>query len=225
MRSQRPRGSTTRIAVVNAALLVADRDGVDGLTMRSVAREVGAPPMSLYAHFKNKNELLDLMYAEIAARMYRDEMHPTWQAEMLALCRRVRGLLAEHPKWIPLLSRPVTPLAIPLRERILKLMVADGMAGTDALRALSSAVLTSMGLVLVESTLTGPDGTSALEARFQRLKEWSESPAGQQDNETRGALAEAPTFELDRVFEVTIGALITGFVAQKGREPRKQEQE
>jgi AcrR family transcriptional regulator len=216
MRTQRPRGSTTRDAVVSAALAVADRDGVGGLTIRSVADLVGAPPMSLYTHFKNKSELLDLMYAEIAGRMYCGESHATWQAELLALCRRVRDLLAAHPRWIPLLSRPVSPLAIPVRERVLKLMVADGIAAIDALLALSSAVLTAIGLVLVESATTAPGGESALEKRFDRLKEWSETSAALSDTQTRAAVSEVPGFELERVFEVTIGALVTGFEAKKG---------
>jgi AcrR family transcriptional regulator len=110
MRTRRQRGSTKREAVVSAALAIADQDGLAGLTIRAVADRVGAPTMSLYTHFRNKNELLDLMLMEIAARIYICERHPTWQAEMLALCRRVYHLLSEHPKWIPLLSRPVWPV-------------------------------------------------------------------------------------------------------------------
>jgi DNA-binding transcriptional regulator YbjK len=47
MRKQRPRGTITRDAVVSAGLVVADRDGVEQLTIRAVADQVGAPAMSL----------------------------------------------------------------------------------------------------------------------------------------------------------------------------------
>jgi AcrR family transcriptional regulator len=139
MRTRRQRGSTKREAVVSAALAIADQDGLAGLTIRAVADRVGAPTMSLYTHFRNKNELLDLMLMEIAARIYICERHPTWQAEMLALCRRVYHLLSEHPKWIPLLSRPVWPVELPLREHMLKLMVDDGIAAADGLMAVGDS--------------------------------------------------------------------------------------
>src|SRR6187455_63643 len=137
MRKQRPRGTTTREAVVNAALKVADRLGLEALTIRGVAEEVSAPPMSLYVHFANKNQLLDLMYAEVSRRMYEDDHLPTWQGELFRLCQRVRGVLIEHPNWASLLSRPTPPLAVPMRERVLALMVADGMSEAQAFKVLS----------------------------------------------------------------------------------------
>jgi AcrR family transcriptional regulator len=122
--------------VVEAALAVVDEVGIEGMTIRRVAEQAGAPPMSLYTHFSNKNELLDLMYSEITSRMYRDQGYENWQTELLALCARIRTLLLEHPNWAPLLSRPVPPLAISLRERVLKLMMADGATSDEGLRAL-----------------------------------------------------------------------------------------
>ena len=62
--------------------------------------------MTLYTHFDNKGELLDLMYAEVARQLYEDKGNPTWQAELLAVCRHYRAKLVEHPKWAPLLARP-----------------------------------------------------------------------------------------------------------------------
>jgi AcrR family transcriptional regulator len=215
MRKQRPRGSITQQAVVNAALSVADRDGVERLTIRAVSDLVGAPPMSLYSHFANKNELLDLMYAEISRRMYTYEGHATWQAELLALCSRVRSLLVQHPRWVPLLTRPASPLALPLRENILKQMVSDGMTATDALMSLSSAVLTTIGLVLVDQAMKKPDGGSTIDERFERLKQWADTPAAQSNVETRAALSKHDTFQRDYLFQFFASALIAGFEAKR----------
>lgn len=210
MRKQRPRGSITREAVVNAALSVADRDGPERLTIRAVADLVDAPPMTLYTHFANKSELLDLMYAEISRRMYAYQAHPTWQAELLALCHRVRNLLTEHPRWIALLARPAPPLAIPLRESLLSLMVADGMVPSDALMGLSSAVLATIGLVLVDQALAKPEGGSTIDDRFERLKKWVKSPAAQSNFETRAALSKHDTLQRDYLFQFFASALIAG---------------
>jgi AcrR family transcriptional regulator len=210
-RKQRPRGATTREDVVNAALVVADREGVEALTIRAIAEIVGAPPMSLYSHFANKEELLDLMYAAVAQRMYEDDGHPTWQVQLFALCRRVRRILKGHPNWAPLLSRPSPPLAVPLRERVLALMVADGLPEQEAFRALSSAVLVAMGLTLVEITLTGTDGKSAVQQRFERMKKWFDAQPKNDRSVSRTAISKVGEDVLDDVFESSIGALVRGF--------------
>ncbi|MFJ7276497.1 TetR/AcrR family transcriptional regulator C-terminal domain-containing protein [Kitasatospora sp. NPDC098663] len=50
-----------RDEVVRTALRVLDEEGIDGLTTRRLARELGVQSPALYWHFKNKRELLDLM--------------------------------------------------------------------------------------------------------------------------------------------------------------------
>jgi AcrR family transcriptional regulator len=214
-RNQRPRGATTRCEVVNAALAIADRDGLDGLRIRSIAKLVGAPPMSIYTHFSNKEELLDLMYEEVSRRMYVDEGNPTWQAELVALCHRVRSILKDHPKWAPLLARPASPLAVPLRERVLTLMTADRMPEADAFKSLSSAALVGVGLTLMELTLKGPQGESAVQQRFERLKEWVETPPGQDHPVTRSAISKLGPRVLDDTFSYAVRALITGLEASR----------
>ncbi|MGW0808215.1 TetR/AcrR family transcriptional regulator [Nonomuraea sp. NPDC002799] len=54
-----PRGALDRETVVAAALAIADRDGLSGVTMARVADALGGSPMSLYRHLNDKQELLD----------------------------------------------------------------------------------------------------------------------------------------------------------------------
>ena len=200
---------------MNAALAVVDRVGVDAVTIRAVAKAVGAPPMSLYRHFSNKEDLLDLMYAALARRLYADAKHPTWQAELFFLCHQVRHVLTEHPRWAPLLSRPAPPMAVPLRERLLKLMVSDGMSTEGAFAALSAAILTSIGLVLVELTLRGPDGQSSVTNRFDRLKVWVETSSDAQYPLTQEAVSQLPRFALDDNFTFAVRTLIMGLETRR----------
>jgi len=217
MRNQRPRGTITRAAVVRAALEIADRDGVDALTIRSVARGVGAPPMSLYTHFTNKEELLDLMYAEVAGRMYQDQGLPTWQEELTEHGLRVRRTLTQHPNWASLLSRPAPPLAASMRERVLRLMTDDGMQEQDALNALTSVNLCALGLVLVELRLGSPAGDSELERRWNELKRWVESESGADHSATRAAMSKLGRMDFEETFKFAIGALIKGLEAKRVR--------
>jgi len=209
MRKQRSRGTITRDTVVSAGLRIVDRDSVDQLTIRAVADLVGAAPMSLYAHFENKEDLLDLMFVEVAELMYAYQALPTWQEELLALGQRVHGLLTAHPNWAALLSRPLAPLNVPLREEVLKLMIADGIPAPDAWMGLSAVIFTAIGPVLVTATLNGQTG-SGIDKRFGRLKDWVETPPARANLKTQAALKDIPQFKPDLVFEFTLRALITG---------------
>jgi AcrR family transcriptional regulator len=213
MRQQRPRGTTRREAVIDAALQVVDDVGVTGLTIRAVAGLVGAPPMSLYTHFVNKEALLDLMYAEISRRLYQDSGQATWQAELSALTLHLRGTLLAHPHWTPLLTRASSPAHIPVRERVLALMVAAGIPAERALKFLTSAILTALGLTFVELTFREPTGGPRLERRFEWLKSHlSESRQATAEPASRPAMS-ASRFDLESTFRLSLAALIEGFAA------------
>lgn len=209
-RSRRRRGATSRAEVVAAALAVADSVGLDGFTIRAVARFASVPTMSLYTHFTSKEELLDLMHAEVVLRLYADDEYSSWQLGVLALCNRIRSTLIAHPHWVPLLSRPAMPLSIPLRERLLNLMVADGMAPGAAFVALSSAALAAVGLVLVELELTRTEGPSSIRQRFARMREWARGPACVGYPTTRQALASVEAFDLNRNFALAMDTFVKG---------------
>lgn len=200
-----------------AALAVADSSGLDGLTIRAVARFANVPTMSLYTHFTSKEELLDLMYSEIVLRLYADEEYPTWQAGLLVLCDRVRSTLTAHPHWVPLLSRSAMPLAIPLRERLLSMMAADGMTPAAAFAALSTTVLAAVGLVLVELALTRTDGPSSITQRFARLRDWTQGPACVGHPTTRQALSAFEEFDLNRNFHLAMQTFVKGLELTAGR--------
>jgi AcrR family transcriptional regulator len=208
MRRQRPRGTITQDAVIDAALIIVDRAKVDGLTIRAVARQVGAPPMSLYSHFANKEQLLDLMYGEIVRRMYPDQGHASWQSELFALCQHIRSLLLEHPNWTALLARLAAQRSVPVRERILAMMVADGIGPDVALMAFSGAVISSTGFVLGELTLRTSEGESTLAHRYERLREWSETT--EDAPVTSSAMAKTARYDADAVFLFTLRALVQG---------------
>jgi AcrR family transcriptional regulator len=209
-RIRRPKGATSREAVIEAALRVVDEVGVDALTIRAVASAAGTPPMSLYSHFANKEELLDLMYQAIALRMYADTGHTTWQAQLTAVCHQIRKLFLEHPNWAPLLSRPAPPMVVPLRERLLAMMQEEGISAPQGLNALASVGLTSLGLVLVELGYRDAHTGSPFSTRFERIRRWT-GEAGFSDGPlTRAAFEKLPDFSLGSIFESVVGVLITG---------------
>jgi TetR/AcrR family tetracycline transcriptional repressor len=92
----------TRDRVLDEALRLVDAEGLDALSMRRLARELGVEAMSLYNHVAHKEALiagvLDLAVAEF--RPPRD-VDGGWRSWVRAWMRGVRALFQEHPKLVP----------------------------------------------------------------------------------------------------------------------------
>lgn len=134
-------GKITRDVVLAAALEIIDRDGVDALSMRRLARALGRDPMILYRHAPNKAALLDGVAETVLAQLKVDSTDRDWATQLRTVARDYRRLALAHPHVVPLLvTRPVaTPLALrpqgtlrPL-EDVLTLLTRAGFSGPDAL--------------------------------------------------------------------------------------------
>jgi AcrR family transcriptional regulator len=83
---------------VRTALQVLDRDGIDALSMRRVAAELGTGPASLYWHVRNKEELLQLIFERATEEVEFPEPDPEhWQDQVRAFGREMRRVLQRHP--------------------------------------------------------------------------------------------------------------------------------
>jgi AcrR family transcriptional regulator len=97
-----PRAALTLEAVVQAAIDLADREGLDALSMRRVADALGVGTMTLYTHVPGKGELLDLML-DTVYRECTDEhavdasARGGWRAAMEAGARIQWALHERHP--------------------------------------------------------------------------------------------------------------------------------
>lgn len=101
-------------------MAIADRDGLDGVSMRTVAQDVGVTPMALYRHFGSKLDLLDGMLERLVTSLPSEHVTGSWDERLTALAHAYRGLAQHHPWSADLLfSRPsVTPDAARVTEFI-----------------------------------------------------------------------------------------------------------
>jgi AcrR family transcriptional regulator len=114
-----PRVPLSRTRVLGAAVDVADREGLDALTMRRLAQELDVEAMSLYHHVANKEAVLDgvveVVLDEILATV--DDLDATsaadWQAAMRARILTAREVLLAHP-WAPPVIETRTTLSPPI---------------------------------------------------------------------------------------------------------------
>jgi AcrR family transcriptional regulator len=92
-----PRVPITREAIVEAALVVLDREGMDGLSMRRVAEELGTGAASLYWHVRNKEELFQLVFDRVIREIVLPEPDPDhWKDQLRELGQQIRRVLSKH---------------------------------------------------------------------------------------------------------------------------------
>ncbi|OUS96363.1 TetR/AcrR family transcriptional regulator C-terminal domain-containing protein [Rhodococcus sp. NCIMB 12038] len=134
-------GPITRERILETALEIVDRDGIDGLSMRRLGKALDRDPMTLYRHAPNKAALLDGLAERVLDELEVDTGDGDWATQLREVARGFRRLALAHPQVVPLLvTRPLsTPLGLrplgtlrPL-EDILTLLTRTGFTDADAL--------------------------------------------------------------------------------------------
>jgi AcrR family transcriptional regulator len=161
-----PRGRPpkhSRTQVVAAAIAVADAEGLDALTMRRLAAELGAGVMSLYTYVRDKDDLVDQMVDQISA--FDPEHEGT---DLLDLVRWQRQLMLRHP-WLPtaLPNRQLTgPNMLGYLERALAALAPTGLPGGAKMEILALltgfvASYVSHELAQAQAGITDPERIAA----------------------------------------------------------------
>jgi AcrR family transcriptional regulator len=122
------RAPLNRERVLAAAVELADREGVDGLSMRRLAAEVGVVPMALYKHVANKDELLDGMIDVIVAEIDPPRSDIEWKPAVRERIQSARRMLLRHP-WASRVmewrTRP-TPTVMAYMDSMIAMFTAGG---------------------------------------------------------------------------------------------------
>lgn len=131
----------SRSVILQAALGIIDRDGIDGLSMRRLSEEVGRDPTVLYRHIPSKAALLDGVAEVVLGQLRVDTADPDWAGQLRTVAHEFRRLAVTHPNVVPLLV--TRPLATPLGQRppgmlrpledVVALLTSSGFSGADAL--------------------------------------------------------------------------------------------
>lgn len=160
-----PRLSRQRI--LTAALRIADERGLDGLSIRALAAELGARPMSLYRHVADKDAILDGMMALMLGEIAPGAARGDWAADLRAWALGFRAVARRHPGAFPLFaSRPVTSYLAgrAMAETGLATLRAAGFDAATAARALRTVVRYVIGFSLGDTAGAGAgddDGVAA----------------------------------------------------------------
>ncbi|MFF3335979.1 TetR/AcrR family transcriptional regulator C-terminal domain-containing protein [Streptomyces sp. NPDC002888] len=101
-----PKPAYTRADIAAAAVRIADAQGLDAVSMRHVAAELGCGTMSLYNYVPRKEDLHELMVDAVSGEHERWEPSGDWRADMVRVAHQTRALMHRHT-WVPRLMSPV----------------------------------------------------------------------------------------------------------------------
>ncbi|GHE45213.1 TetR family transcriptional regulator [Streptomyces longispororuber] len=170
-----------RVRVARVALDLLNETGLDGLTLRAIAKELDVKAPALYWHFKDKQALLDEMATEMLRRMTADLgdiPDDGWEAALTSAMRTLRRHLLRYRDGAKVYSGTRftdTSYAAPMEDWLRRLTSAGFTPGAAA-RAWLTAYSYTIGHVIEEQAM-GPrpdedEGGYDLAARAERLKDF-----------------------------------------------------
>jgi AcrR family transcriptional regulator len=138
--SRGPKPTLTLDQIVEAAVRVADTEGLEAVSMRRVAAELGTGTMSLYRYVPGKGELLDLMLDRVQkpSENPADLGDGSWRSALEAMGRSTLALYRRHP-WLLRVnqSRPILgPSALDGMEKVLSRIRPMGLTDPELVSAI-----------------------------------------------------------------------------------------
>lgn len=149
-----PVGELNRERILDAALRIADSDGLDALTMRRLAADLGTSPMATYRHIPGKPELLGLLAERFTESLPRLDTAKDWRGEISRYFTDFYHYLSEHPGVATVLvTRPIAgPQALKSGEEALRVFRSAGMSRLLAVQAFTALASYSIGAALYASS-------------------------------------------------------------------------
>jgi AcrR family transcriptional regulator len=141
--------------MLRAAVELADREGIGSLTMRKLARELGAGAMSLYYYVANKDDLLDAMVDVVYGEIDAPSAGEDWKAALRPVWISAREALLRHRWAVALMESRKKPGPANLRhhEFVVGRLREAGFSTERAVLAFSTLDSYVFGFVLQELTL------------------------------------------------------------------------
>lgn len=159
------RSPLSRERVLQAAIRLADEGGIEALTMRKLARELGVEAMSLYNHVADKEDILNGLCEVVMSEFRFPEDDPDWEVVARRGANAWRQLLKAHPNVIQLFAERHKPMvsvdALRPMEFALATLRRTGLSERDAAQAFQVMGGYIMGFVMLEvGRMFAPDERS-----------------------------------------------------------------
>lgn len=221
--------------IVQAAIDVADREGLVALSMRHVAEQLGVGTMTLYTHVPGKGELIDVMLDTVYGETARPDLDGVaWRARLEQVARENLALYLRHP-WllqVAVTRPPLGPNLIAKYDYELRAISGTGLAEVEldsvltlVLGYVHGAARVSVEAKLAESQtgMTDEQWWRAHEPFLARIADPAKFPYATAVGAAAGA-AHSGTIDPDHAFEFGLGRLLDGievFVSRSAGSPSR----
>lgn len=157
----------SRSEIVKAALRLLGEDGSDAITMKRVAEAVGASPMGLYRHVKNRDELLEVMLESLLDALDLELPEDAgWRENIRSWMRGVRQHFVAYPEIFGLMDleagQQISPAWLRTVGELVAPLEAAGLNGPEKVSALLWVSRLTMGMLIQEVTSPISDTTGVL---------------------------------------------------------------
>ena len=210
---RRPRNDGLTIdRITAAAVAIIDDRGLDALTMRGLAAELGSAAASLYRHVATREELLVLVMDRVLGEVHAPPPTDGWRQEAEYMARDFYRVLNAHPEVVRLLpgEHLIGPNALRAREVSLTRLMDAGFSPDLSIVIYANIVAFVLGHVLVARFVNSEDGDAPRSTVYQMLD------ADEYPTVTETATLE-PEGGRDALFEDGLATLLDGFEARVRR--------
>jgi AcrR family transcriptional regulator len=216
VRDEGERTRLTRDAVVGRALRLADAVGLDALTIRKLAAELGVTPMALYWHFRSKEELLDGLAERVWTEIDTDvDDTAPWSAQLRGLLESLLRVLRAHPAAANLLLQSGKQGESFLRatEITLEILRRAGFDPGYASEIARSTLWTGITLVMSEPGIESLSAEERTEVQRQKQVVFATLPAARYPRLVECAIPMTACDDPDFHYEVGVSVFIAGVEA------------
>jgi AcrR family transcriptional regulator len=192
--------------IVEVAVAVIDAEGLDALSTRRLAHELGVRAPSLYNHFSTKEDILDAVGDAIVAEVDLSMLgRDPWPDALKAWARAYRAAFREHPNVVPFLARGPArrPSALRLADAVYGALVEAGWPPSHATRIGAAMRYLVAGSALGSFALGFVDDPALYESDYPHLRD-AHRLAGRRSRVDDGAFElglEAMVDGLERLYE------------------------
>jgi AcrR family transcriptional regulator len=132
-----PTRTLTTEDIAATALDLVDREGLDALSMRRLADELGVGTMTLYGYFRSKSDLLDALMDESTVGVRPPALEGPWRERIATLAKAMRRSLERHPALVQIrMQQALTrPRQFILTELVTTALLEAGLERAEAARA------------------------------------------------------------------------------------------
>lgn len=213
----------TEQKIVETAIELADREGIDALSMRRIASELNSGTTSLYRYLNSKDELIELMVDAVYGKTPVPDLPKDWRGGFELIARRFRAVLLRHP-WMTQQASRRPALGPNVIARSDHALAIAAMATNDPTKA-------AMVVEAVTTFVVGWVSAELADQQAQRdsgmtVEQWQASvgeyvgkvvDSGQYPH-FNWRILEADDPDFDTRFEFSLDCLLTGLSAVLDRE-------